>query len=55
MKLQLAKTRKASDEMKVRRDDGGRWFMAITHLLLAQKTHERGQNLKRERKIGGTE
>lgn len=26
--------------------------MAITHLLLAHKTHEKGQNLKRERKIG---
>lgn len=26
--------------------------MAITHLLLAQKTHEQGQKLNRERKIG---
>lgn len=29
--------------------------MTITHLLLAQKTHEQGQNLNRERKIGRRE
>lgn len=29
--------------------------MAVTHLLLAQKTHERGQNLERETERGERE
>jgi len=35
--------------------DGGRWSTAITPVLLAQTTHEQGQNLKRKRERGDRE
>lgn len=35
-------------KQKHKEGDRGWWSMSITHLLLVQRTHEQGQNPKRE-------